>query len=241
MPEADRRRSRGASRSRSRPTHPTAHKRSTSRADLRGVGTSGRAPRCRPSRRRTPRTDVRTLRRRVPSLQRFRAGLGGFGAPERCIRPSFHGVVEHQRSTRPRPRSPAASRTRSIPRTAPSDRWLLPSRWSWPVAPLRRPGVARCSPSPRTRCSFPPRVSGVETDASARGSWSAMLEVDDPSTHQVSSLPSWRTKTVVTGPFAFRRTGTSPERLSPARNSPTTGSTKPTKSTENPRAAATGS
>ena len=62
-----------------------------------------------------------------------------------------------------------------------------------------------------------------------------MPPVADPSTHQVSSAPSWRTNTVVAGPSARGRTSTSPERASPCMGSPTTGSVKPTKSTANAR------
>src|SRR5688572_23691794 len=63
----------------------------------------------------------------------------------------------------------------------------------------------------------------------------------DPSTHQNSSSSSLRRKTIVVGPSSVGLTSTSPDRESATRNSSTTGSVKPTKSTANPRAASTGS
>jgi hypothetical protein len=47
--------------------------------------------------------------------------------------------------------------------------------------------------------------------------------------------------TVVTDPDATGRTSTSPQRASPGKNGPTTGSAKPTKSVAKARATATGS
>ena len=85
----------------------------------------------------------------------------------------------------------------------------------------------------------PAIVNGDVMVAPAAGWVTWMSAVVEPSTHQEPSI--WRTSTVVGALVAFARTSTSPERLSPARYSPTTGSVKPTRSVAKPRAAATGS
>ena len=69
----------------------------------------------------------------------------------------------------------------------------------------------------------PRRRTGDVIVARAAGSVSRMFGVAEPSTHHELSVPSRRTMTVVTGPRAVPRTGTSPERASPGRNAPTTG------------------
>ena len=86
----------------------------------------------------------------------------------------------------------------------------------------------------------PDRVTGDVTDASVVGDWSCRFGVEAASTHQVSSGPSLRTVTVVSGPELVGLTMTSPERTSPCRNRPTTGSTKPRYVVANPRTALTG-
>ena len=70
---------------------------------------------------------------------------------------------------------------------------------------------------------WPVSDSGDDTVSSARGSVMFTAAHADPSTHQELSFVSWRTSTVVTGPFAVVTMGTSPERVSPCWNVPATG------------------
>src|SRR4029079_1914696 len=87
----------------------------------------------------------------------------------------------------------------------------------------------------------PLTVSGLSTIARTLGACTITFWLSEPNTHQLSSSPSLRTNTIVVGPSLLGLTSTSPDRESATRNSPSTGSVKPTNSTANPRAASTGS
>ena len=88
-------------------------------------------------------------------------------------------------------------------------------------------GAELTSTVPSNADAVPTIVSGLLTTSPCAGCSTVMFWPAAPSTHHVSSGVSWRTNTTVVGPTVPAVTSTSPDRLSPAWNSPTTGSVKP--------------
>ena len=100
------------------------------------------------------------------------------------------------------------------------------------LPPVTKPAPSGCVTSSDRTCAWTVPSKATEVPASTAGDLSAASQIGcakeisaaaAPRTHHELSAPSWRTKTVVSGPVALARTETSPDRASPCLNGPIIG------------------